>query len=209
MEWLKINDNDEIEFVSEEVKLVPEVQALMVLKYNKSKGDIDGRRRHRALNELKYMYLAYSPKSPYRDYTPVEAIIQAKSDCQLPTDWEESTELKALIIKFKKGSQNKVTRLLNTALLFLEKLEAHLNTIDLNERNLASGALIHKASDIINTLQKLPGLAETIQQLEVQARLGTIKTVGARGDQETGWMDDNNASELRKRKDDSSGESEE
>lgn len=187
MEWLKVTEDGNVEFVSEEVKLVPEIQALLTLKYNKDKGDNSGRKRSRGLDELRYMYLSYSPKSPYRDYSEEERAEEAKKDCGFPPDWQESTELKLAIAKFSKGSVSKVGRLLATVNKFLEKFEKHLNTIDLNERN-NNGGLIHDPAKILSTLSQLPKTAQTIQELEQQIKLGHVGTPKSKGDHELGWM---------------------
>lgn len=186
MDWIKINDEGEIEFVSEEVKLVPEMQALLSLAYNKGKGDFEGRKKLRAKTELKYLFLAYSPKSPYKDYSKTERIAEARLDCKFLPEWEESTELKLLIPKFEEGTKNKVGRLLKTVQNFIDKFETNLNTLDLNERN-ASGGLVYKATDIMATLERLPRLAETLQELETQAKAGIIVKTNVKGDHEAGW----------------------
>lgn len=187
MEWIKLNAEGEIEFVSEEVKLVPEVQALLTLKYNKGPKDMDGRKKYRAMNELKYMYLAYSPKSPYKDYYEKERFEEARVDCGLVKEWKEPEELKALIPKYLKGTVSKVTRSLGTAERFLEKFEIYLNGIDLNERK-ASGDTVHDPKNIMMTLKQLPDFLNTIQDLERQARMDTIATPKTKGDHELGWM---------------------
>lgn len=187
MEWLKINEEGEIEFVAEEVKLVPEVQALLALAYNKGTGDFEGRKKLRARKEIKYLYLAYSFKSPYKDYNETERIAEAKTDCGFDAVWQESKELKALVPKFQKGNQSKVTRLLGTVERFIDKFEKHLNDIRLDERTPAGG-LVHSAKAIMETLERLPRFAETLQELEQQAKSGVIVKTTSRGDQEVGWM---------------------
>lgn len=187
MEWLRLNIDGEIEFVTEEVKLIPEVQTLRSMKYNKGPKDHDGRKGYKALNELKYMYLAYSPGSPYKDFYKHEQIAEAKIDCKLPSDWKESEELKAVIVKYEKSSPSKLTRSLKTAEGFLEKFENHLNNIDLNERN-AGGGLVHDPAKVMTTLAKLPDFLQTIQELEKAARNGSIASPKSKGDHELGWM---------------------
>ncbi len=201
MEWLRINDEGEVEFVSEEVKLVPEVQAILTLNYNKGKGDIDGRKKHRAKLECKYMCLGYSPRSPYKDYSEAERLVEAKLDCKFPADWVMSPELKALIPEFEEGTKNKVGRLLKTVTKFIDKFETHLNSIELNERN-ASGGLIHKPTDIMATLERLPRLAETLQELENQAKLGVIVKQNVKGDHQPGWMGSTNVVKARREEED-------
>lgn len=187
MEWIKLNEDDEIEFVAEEVKLVPELQVLRSPGYNKLfPGDNDGRKKLRAKLELKYLYLAYSPKSPYRDYSTTDRIAEARADCKLPETWKESPELTSLILKFNKGSLTKTGRLLETVSKFLEKFETHLNTIDLNERSM-NGGVVHDPKKILDTLNQLPRLAGTIQELEQQVKYGLISNTKVKGDHELGW----------------------
>lgn len=187
MEWLKINEEGDVEFISEEVKLVPQVQAILALAYNKGPKDFDGRKKYRAKREMKYLYLAYSPRSPYKDYNELERIAEAKIDCEFDAVWQESTELKELVPKFKRGNESKVTRLLATVEKFVDKFEAHLNSIDLNERT-GTGGLVHSSKAIMETLERLPRFAETLQELEQQAKSGVIVKTTSRGDQEVGWM---------------------
>lgn len=192
MEWLKLNEDGEIEFNSEEVKLVPEVQTLLTLKYNKGPKDNDGRKRYRALAELKYLYLNYSPKSPYKDYSEAERKEEAMKDCNFPEGWVESSELKALIPKFERGQKTKFVRLLNTAERFLDKMEAHLNSLNLGERK-DDGTYINKPKEIIDSLKQLPSLAQTLQELEQQVKMGQIGNPKSKGDHELGWMAMDNA----------------
>lgn len=198
MEWLKLNNEGEIEIVSEEIKLVPELQELYSLKYNKGPKDADGRKKFRCLKELKYLYLVYSLKSPYNDYTTEDRIKEAKQDTQLPEDWKESPELKALIEKYQKGQVNKVTRSLRVVEGFLEKFEKHLEEIKLDERN-ANGGLVHDPGKIMTTLKQLPDYLMTLQELERQARHDIIRTPTSKGDHELGWMAVNNQSNKQKK----------
>lgn len=191
MDWLRITEDGEVEVTSDEVKLTPEYQTCNSLAYNKSKGDADGRKKYRFKDELKYMCLAYSQKSPYKDYNEKERIEEARLDCKLKPDWVESPELKKLIEKYVNNSPNKVQRLLRTTERFIDKFEIHLNSIDLNEKN-SAGSLIHKPTDIMATLERLPRLAETLFELESQARMGAITKHSSRGDHELGWMNKSN-----------------
>lgn len=202
MEWIKISeDGNDVELVSEEISLVPELALIHSLKYNKGKGDVDGRKRTRAKQELKYLYLCYSSKSPYRDYSKLERMEEAKRDCGFPGDWVESTELQLLVAKYVKGNKSKIERLLTTTEDFLEKFETHLNTIVLGERN-ASGGMVHDPGKIIATLKQLPGLAQTIQELEQQVKLGVVGNPKSKGDHEMGWMATNTYTEKAEQEDD-------
>jgi len=187
MEWIKVNEEGEIEIVAQEVKLVPEFAELMSLAYNKGPKDADGRKKFRLKNELKYMYLVYSSKSPYRDYSEKERLNEAKLDCNLSEEWTESPELRKLIPKYIRGTKSKLERLLNTTEGFLDKLDTHLSTLQLNERK-ENGEYAHKPKEIIDTLKQLPALAQTLQDLELQVKLGNVGTPKSKGDHELGWM---------------------
>lgn len=189
MDWLRVNSEGELEFVMQEVKIVPEVQELLTLKYNKDrKGDMDGRKKLRALSELKYVYLMYSPKSPYRDYiTEKERLEEAKKDCGFSEHWVESPELKLAIEKFLKGNPNKTTKSIKIIEKFLDKFSTHLENIDLNERN-STGGIIHDPGKVMSTLEKLPSFLKTLEELERQSKLGIVSTPTSKGDHELGWM---------------------
>lgn len=187
MEWLKLNEEGEIEFVSEEIKLVPEVQALLALKYNKGAGDVDGRKRYRAKEELKYLYLNYSAKSPYRDYTDLERLGEAKKVCSFPADWKESDEFKALLPKYLKAAPSKIERLLGTAESVLDKLEVYFKGIDFTQKD-KNGALVYEPKEVMESLNKLPKLASTLQELTQQVKIGVIGVPKSKGDHEIGWM---------------------
>lgn len=187
MEWIKINEEGEIEFVSEEVKLVPEVQAILALNYNKQKGDIEGRKKVRAKVEMKYIRLVYSPSSPYKDYFEKERIEEAKADCGFPSTWELSEELKALIPKYLKGTSNRVTNSFNRALKFLEKLHDYLEGIDLDERT-ATGGLVYNVKAVMQVLEELPPYILSLEELEKQVRNGTLAAPKSKGDHEMGWL---------------------
>jgi hypothetical protein len=187
MEWIKINDNGEVELVSEEIRLVPEMEVVFTLSYNRGPKDNEGRKRYRLKSELRYMYLAYSHKSPYKDYTEVERIAQAKLDCYFPENWEESKELQLLINRYTIASPNKITRLLHTAERTVDKLRTFLESINLDERN-ETGNLVHTTASVLKTLSELPSVAQTLTELERQARTDTIQRVGSKGDHQLGWM---------------------
>lgn len=187
MEWLRLNAEGEIEFVSEEVKLVPELQHLLSTKYNKQEGDKEGRKKYRALTELKYMYLVYSYKSPYRDYSDEEKVKEAKLDCGFPESWEMSTELQLVVKKYEKGSPSKLARLLKTTESVLDKLDAYYRDIDFTERDKAD-KLVYDPKEVMSSLKQLPGLAATLQELEQQVKLGHVGTPKSKGDHELGWM---------------------
>lgn len=187
MEWLKINEDGEVEFVSEEIKLVPEVQELMTLKYNKGPKDADGRKKFRMKAELKYMYLNYSRRGPYRDYSPTERLEESKRDCGFDTNWKESEELKAVVAKYTKASPNKLLRLLHTSEGVLDKLDTYFQNIDFSLKD-DKGALLYEPKEVMDSLNKLPRLASTLQELEQQVNLGSIGLPKSKGDHELGWM---------------------
>lgn len=187
MEWLKVTDDGKVELVDEEIKLVPELQEMTTLAYNKQPGDKEGRNRYRLIQELRYMYLAYSLKGPYRDYSEKERLAQARIDCSFPEEWKESEQLIALIKKYTEANPNKTMRLLLTANKTLDKIREYLDAVDLKEKNKA-GVLVNDPQTIMKTLKELPSVAQTIEELERQARTDTIRKVGTKGDHDLGWQ---------------------
>lgn len=187
MEWIKINEDGEVELLMEEVKLVPELVAMNTRAYNKAAGDHEGRLKKRVKQELKYLYLAYSLKSPYKDYSSKERIEEARKDCNFPEGWEESEELKLLIHKYTKANPSRITRLLHTAENTVDKLRDFLDEIDLSQKD-EYGKLVHTTASVLKTLEQLPAVAQTLAELERQSRTDIIHNTKTRGDQELGWM---------------------
>lgn len=187
MEWLEFDEDGIVRPVADEIRLVPELQVISTLVYNRGPKDSSGRKKYRLLNELKYLYLVYSPKSPYKDYSPTDRLQEAISDCNFTPDWKPSKELNALIARYNAATPNRIMRLLKTTEDFIDKFDKHLRNIDLDERNAAQG-LVHKATDIMGTLERLPRLSETLFELEKQARVGVVTKVTSKGDHEVGLM---------------------
>jgi len=187
MEWLKFDEDGKVAPVSAEIRLVPQLQAISTAAYNKGPKDFEGRKKYRMLNELKYLYLMYSSKSPYKDYSPTDRLQEALSDCNFSPTWTPSKELNALIERYNAATPNRVVRLLKTTENFIDKFDQHLRGINLDERN-SAGGLVHKANEIMATLERLPRLSETLFELEKQAKAGAVSRVSSKGDHEVGLM---------------------
>lgn len=86
----------------EEVMLIPEFKAMFELKYNKGKGDHDGRKRVRAFKELTYIYFMADYGSEYANFSPKERHREALEAADLPEKYKISAILKKAMETYEK-----------------------------------------------------------------------------------------------------------
>ena len=89
----------------EEALLIPEFKALFKLKYNKGKGDVDGRKRIRGGKEITYIYFMKDYKSEHANFTNDERHSESLKDSELPANYKISKQLEAALEKYDKLQQ--------------------------------------------------------------------------------------------------------
>lgn len=88
--------NDELVINKLEARIFPALNKIVTRdKGGKIKGDSDGRKKYVAFEELKYMYLVYSPYSIYRGLEITIRQERALSIVELYENWKEDEEFKA------------------------------------------------------------------------------------------------------------------
>lgn len=100
----------------------------------------------------------------------------------LPKDWEPDDLVKACMKVYKYLSQTVSSNLLESCYIAVEKLQAHLNTLDLNERNETSGTPIWNPKIISDIVKNVPELLKAIQQAEAEYIKGQNINDKLRGD---------------------------
>lgn len=186
---LKIDEAGEIiGFEEEELSTLSVFKSILTLKYNQQPGDIDGRKRNRAKAEMKYVFLRYDPRSPYREYNEVDRENESRIEVGFPADWAPSVELKLFIQAYEKiVNSDRFMRLCKAAESAIDKLETHLKNIDFTEKN-NSGGLVNNPKDVINIISSLPQVAAGLKALQEQAKYNLLSPSKSKGDQEMGWL---------------------
>jgi hypothetical protein len=180
-------ENNEAKLAREELELIPEFKTLLSLAYNKDKGDIDGRKRFRAIKELTYIWFMYSNSSPYREYDEKERKIESLQTATLPPNYPISTDLLAAIEKYKKLTDTRVLKLIRAAEKAIDRLREYFETVNFTERN-SAGTLVNKPSEVISAISQLDKVSEGLERLATRQKAEKNQFVDARGTQESGWL---------------------
>lgn len=184
---LKINENNEAELLREELELIPEFKPLLALNYNKQPGDVDGRKRVRATKEFTYIWFMHSNYSPYREYDDKERHEESLATALLPSTFTPSTELLLAIKKYKTLNESRILKLIRAAEAAIDKVKDYFNTIDFTKET-STGALVNKPTDVIRAIKELDGVSEGLEKLAARQRTEQNQFVSARGQQEVGWL---------------------
>lgn len=170
-----------------DVYLIPEFKALLELKYNKDKGDHDGRKRIRAHKEFTYIYFMWDYRSKYSEYSEKERHREALNASRLPEDYELSKELIAAIIVYKELNDTRILKLCRSAENMIDKLRLFWDSLDLNETD-DNGKYRHDTNKIMANIRALAQTTKSLEDLQEQVKQKLKETSGTRGDQEEGFL---------------------
>lgn len=186
------------QLLRDELELIPEFKALLIPGYNKQPGDLEGRRRIRGLNELMYIWYLHSLKSPFKEYSDEEKLVETKAIVDLPfkedqtpegiqISFEESTQLRSAISKYIELNESMLTKLIKSAERAIHKLRGYFDSLDFSKTT-ENGALVNKPSDVIKTISDLHKVHESLKKLYKEQIMESGQTINTRGDQEKGWI---------------------
>lgn len=186
--FLYDNLTGELQLDDPNILLVKEFADLNDLKRNKTKNDPKGVQKSRCFRELKYIYLALSWNSPYRDYEEQDRHLAAMEDSQLTEEEFNDPTFRAACRKFKELQEsNRSIRLLKAAQNTVDKFVDYFNNIDVEERDLQTGKPIWKVETIIKELTSLHKVHEELVTLEVQVKKDISEVSKIRGGASTGF----------------------
>jgi hypothetical protein len=210
MEKIIMVEDGKVSFLRDELQIIPEFATLFTYKYNKQPGDLDGKKRVRATQELAYMWYMYSHNSPYKEYSEEERKVEALLIAELPPDFKPSKELSDAIARYRSLNETRMLKLIKSAEKAIDSLRNYFETVDFAEKN-ANGVMVNKPSEVIRAILDLDKVAVGLEKL-AQRQLNELKEGAAnRGGQEEGWImeNDNESRQLKQRHTaDDSGEEE-
>ncbi len=180
-------ENGEIKLVDDLLELMPEIDALRALKYNKQPGDLDGRKRTRYKQECTYVWFMYNKMSPYREYDEKDRKAESLLTAGLDPNYEFSPELILFIKKYEKCNTSRISKLIKGAEIGIDRLTEYFNTIDFTKET-DTGAQKNKPIDFINTIAKLGVVADGLKALELRQKSDDNTFITTRGDHEPGWI---------------------
>ncbi len=174
----------------ESILLIREFRELLETNRNKCKEDKTGLKRLRAFKEFKYIYLYFDWNSPYFQYLEQDKHSEALNDSGLTPEEFEDEIFRTACRKYDvMQNSSKIGNLLKASYNTIDKITHYLNTIDLNERDEATGKPIYKTKDVIAEMASASKLIDAIKVLENSFRKEIEPEGALRGDTEAGLFD--------------------
>lgn len=187
MKIFTIDDKGNPLFEEEELRVIPEFKALFKHTYNRRTGDVDGRKGHRAKQELTYMYFMYSYHSVFTEMSEEERHPEALSAAEFKPNYKISPVLETACEKYKKLQETRAIKLLKAAQSSVDKLKDYFENATLVPGEDTSKPVV-KANDLIKNINSLGDTIDSLNKLERAIKKEKESKNKTRGDQEEGWL---------------------
>lgn len=182
--------NENVVINEPELLLIKEFAALFDEKRNKTTTDKTGKKKERALKEIKFIYLFFDWSSPYFYFAEMDRYKESMTDAGLTHLEMEDPVFREACRKYDSiQSSHPVLGMLKSALLVAEKLKNYLDNLNLEERDIVTGKPIFKAKDVIAELRGCKDIIDTIKTLEKSFKRDEETETRLRGDRTAGMFD--------------------
>ncbi len=184
------NATNEIIVNEPEILLVKEFAALWDKDRNKTSKDKRGTKRTRAFRELTYIWLMCDWSSPYADYAEQERHQECLKDANMTEEeWNDPT-FRAAARKYRELQESsRALKLIKSAQQVVDKITDYFDTLDVQERDEATGKPIFKVKDVMAELNSVSDVVEQLKTLEILYKKEQEQENGLMGNIETGAFD--------------------
>lgn len=184
------NRTGNLEINEYELFLTAEFAALLETERNKCKEDPTGIQKLLARKELTYIYQKMSRKSPYCQYSEIEAHNEALKDSKLTREEFDDPVFRAACRKYKAILEsNRIFKMLKAAQNKIDDVTDYFDHIvDLNERD-NNGKPIFKLKDLQVEIAGLNKLIDGIKSLEAAYASEEEAASALRSDAKAGFRD--------------------
>jgi hypothetical protein len=192
MELFKLNlSNKSVVTLDEPAILrIPEFKRLLN-RDRGSTGDVDGRKKYRAIAEFTFIWYYCSFTSPIFDRSDKERFEESLKISGLASS-NIDADVHAAIAAYKKYTNVISLRLYQSALEGCNKLELHFKTIDFDTRNEATGNRENTPKDFISNIKQLKSALMELKELKELVKQDLSKEVKLRGNSKKGNREDPN-----------------
>ena len=182
--------NSKVVLNKEECLIIKEFKELLDPARNKTSSDKTGKKLERAFKEFTYMYLFFDWESPYFQYVEQERHEEAFRDAELTQEeWDDPIFRNACKKYDALQNSSKIGKLLKASYLTIDKITNYLETLDLSERDPATGKPIFKTKDIIAEISSASKLYDAVKALEISFKKEVEPENALRGDVNPGLFD--------------------
>lgn len=184
-----LDEEDNLILNQPEVLLIKEFSDLWEPDRNKCKDDKTGKKRYRATNEFKFIYLVYDWQSPYKEYSEYERVVAAAADAGLAEASLKDPLLKKACRKYIDLQDTRLLSLLRSAYGMTDKLKLFYDTVDLTERDGETGKYVVDHKSALQALGSLGKAIQSIKDLEEDVKKDMEEKSTIKGDAIKGIFD--------------------
>lgn len=171
------------------ILLLPEFRKLWNEDRNVSKSDKDGKKRMLAFKEFTYIWWMLDWESPYRSEPEMTRHDFALQISGLTDDEFNDVYFRSACRAYKEFQEEKAIslRLLKSVYNTVNRFIDYFNNVDPMERN-DDGKPIYKAKDIMDEVNKLDMVTESLVKLEMKVKSQMNETGNIRGGEVDGYL---------------------
>jgi hypothetical protein len=125
--------------------------------------------KHKATQELSYIYFVYDFKSPYNIYPEEDRKIKVNTDFIKDPDWTPDPEVLVAIDEYKEFQRTYSMRFLESARGLADKLSTYFDEVDFNATD-ESGKPIYSAKDAVSNLKQVGDVIESLDKVEEKVK---------------------------------------
>ena len=147
-------------------------------------------KKEQSKKEIALVYFLCDFKSDfYNIINEEERLKEIIKVLELPDDFKIDPDLQKCIDFYKKRQETVSMKLLEGAMIAVDKIDKFFRNLDLNEKD-ENNKPVHNIAQISNTLNKLSDTVKTIKELQDIVKKELIEKTRARGGGEIGYFED-------------------
>jgi hypothetical protein len=166
---LKVSPDNLLKVTPSEYALSIDWVSQVIRRDRGSKGDSQGRKKKRALQEISYVYHMCEYTSPYFTFSPEQRHERLAKDIFDDPRFVPDKVLKEGMRWYQQLQTTPSMRLLRSAYQAISKLEGYLNSVEFDSK-VKSGKLLYDPKEVIMNLDRLSKVVSSIKELDEQVR---------------------------------------
>lgn len=156
-------------FDFKDYKVVINPEAVVIPPFNEIWERDKTKTKHKAIQEISYVYFLSDFKSPYAIYNDAQRPRKIKEDFIKDSKWKPDKLVEQAIKKYDELQQTRSMRFLNSARGLQEKLEKYFNEVDFAQLD-DKGKPIYSAKDAMANLEKVGKVIESLNVVEEKVK---------------------------------------
>jgi len=121
--------------------------------------------KHRATQELSYIYFVNDFKSPYAIYPHKDRVAKVMGDFMKEADWKPDPVVKAAEKEYNEFQRTYSMRFLESARGLADKLTSYFDEVNFHDTD-DRGAPVYKATDAVKNLKEVGNIIESLDKVE-------------------------------------------